>query len=103
MIDSTGYFIFGNVFTSGCQSFNFLTILSIILFLMGEKQSVFIIGSVIIFFCVINLFFFTKKRYDQLSENYKEEKHKKVKGYLIALYVLLSFSSFFATLMILDV
>lgn len=103
VVDSSGYYIYGNIILSLSQAFFSLSILSIVLSLMGKKQSVFIISTVIIFFYVINLFLFTKKKYDQLSEDYKEEKHKKVKGHLVTLYVLFSFLFYVVTLFVLDV
>lgn len=99
-IDSTGYYIYGNGVVSASQSFNVLTLISIFIYVIEEKQKpsyALIVGALIF---ITNLFLYDKNKYNKLSEQWKDEKHKTLKGWLVFAYVVASLVLFFASLYI---
>jgi len=100
LLDSTGYFISGNVIVSSCQAFNSITLLSIMFFLIEVELTKIIIIFTGLIFVIINLFILDKNKYIELSEKWKDEKFKTLKGWLVFLYVLISLVLFFVSLYI---
>lgn len=97
-LDSKDYHIYGGVIVSGCQAFNLLSILSIVFYLLGLKQSKLIIVFVIISFCILNLFILDKKKYAELNERWKSESNKMVRGYFVLAYIVISILTYFMML-----
>jgi len=96
--DKTGYYIAGNVITAGCFAGNVLALISLFLSFSERELTKSIILAVLLVSYVLNLFIMSEKKYLQLSEQWKDEKYKKLKGWLIFSYILLSFVLFFVSM-----
>ena len=92
----------GNIIVAMCFSFNVLALTSVSLSFAEKGLTIPIIATVIIFFSVLNLFIMNKKKYLQLSERWQNEKHKKLKGWLVVGYIVLSLVFFFYSLAFLN-
>jgi len=88
------------VIVAGSFSSNVLALISIFLAFTEKGLTIPIIATVLIVICVLNLFIMTQKKYLELSERWKDEKHKKLKGWLVVGYIVLSLVLFFASLYI---
>lgn len=99
-LDNTGYYISGNVIVSACQSFNTIALFLVLFSLIDIKLTQTAIILIGVFFVIINLFLYDKKKYNKLSEQWKDEKHKTLKGWLVFAYVVASLVLFFASLYI---
>jgi hypothetical protein len=99
-IDGTGFYIYGNGVVSSCQAFNTISLISVLLTFFEYKLSKEIIISTIAFYFILNLFLNTKNKFNLLSERWKEEKHKTLKGWLVFAYVVASLVLFFVSLYI---
>ena len=80
------------VWITTCQSWNITTMITIFYIIIDEKFDFeIILPSIIITVYLINTFFLlTRKKYDTLKIYYKDEKNKKLKGWGVALYIILS-------------
>ena len=87
-LDSTGYYIYGSGVVSACQSFNTITIISVLLSFSRYKLSNEIITTTIIFYFVINFFLYGKDKYKKLQKRWKDEKHKTLKGWFVFVYII---------------
>jgi len=90
--------IFASGLLSLCISFNILSLFSIPLILCEIQYSLYIVAIVVVLFILLGfLFVFTKKRYLLLIELWKNEspKYKKIRLYLIWIYVIISLIIYF--------
>ena len=74
---------------SYCETMNILTIIfAFHLFYKNQHYLILCVIAIIIFLYVINTcLLLTEKKYKRLIEYYKDEKHKKLKGWGVFLYV----------------
>lgn len=84
--EKDGVFLRGSLVATGSIG---SIVLSVIVFVMHywfdkEINNEIIVGVVTVE--VICSFFFTRKKYEQLSEKYKDEKNSKLKGWLVFIY-----------------
>lgn len=99
-IEGTGSYLTGNVLVAGCFGFNILALIHLFLSFYEKRPTTKIVAILITVLCVLNLFIMGEKKYLQLTERWKEEKYKKLKGWLVVGYIILSLVLFFASLYI---
>jgi nitrogen fixation/metabolism regulation signal transduction histidine kinase len=75
-----------------CQSWNVIMLI-MIYFIVIDKKFDFIVVyiSIVILLFIVNNFLLTRKKYEALKIRYKDEKNKKLKGWGVGLYIILSF------------
>lgn len=91
-------FAWGLGFTAICELFNiglFLNIYGIIYKRIFSEIELLIIGTPILIF---NIFRLTEKRYLFLREKYKDDPHRKKKGWFLVLYIVLTYLLYFISL-----
>ena len=66
--------------------------------IFNENLDNILIFGVPVLAAILSLFFINRKKYEELVEKYKDEKHKKIKGWLVFLYCIGSIASFFTVL-----
>jgi len=96
-LEGSGSYLTGNVMVAGCFGFNILTLIHVFLSFTEKKLTTTEGATFIIVLCVLNLFIMTEKKYNKLSDRWKNEKYKTLKGWLVAGYVTLSFILLFAS------
>jgi hypothetical protein len=84
--------IYSSGWVTGAQLFNILTIVDIYqIFTNTKYNATILVWSIVISLGIINSFILlTEKKYIKLTEKYKEEKNKKIKGWGVFLYVSVS-------------
>ena len=95
--------ILGSLVLFGSFGFYFLSLLMFILYLFNkrmyemheilifnERLDIILILGVPIVAVILSFLFINKKKYKELEEKYKDEKHRKLKGWLIFLYLICS-------------
>lgn len=90
-IDETGYYIYGSgvlFFAIGCI---ILAILAFLFRLLSIEINVRLFAGIMGVILVLSVFFISKKKYKQLEIKYKNEKNKKLKGWLVFLFIIGSF------------
>ena len=80
-----------------------LTLISVIFSFLDKKLTTILIGAVVIIFGIVSLFFINKKKFKELEEHYKDEKHRKLKGWLVFAWVISSIALFAVSLVVFDV
>ena len=98
--DNTGFHIYGIGVVSLCMVGKILAIISVYLSFSDLKLTPTIAGVVSVVVFVLNTFIMNEKKYFQLSERWKNEKYKKLKGWLVFSYIILSVVIFFVSLYI---
>lgn len=90
------YYITARGIVALCEAMNVLFMFSIVCIVFNKKYTLVFAGFIIILFCLINIFYLTEKKYIQLQNRWKNEnlKYKRLKGYLVILYILLSFGAY---------
>ncbi|MBR3389244.1 MAG: hypothetical protein IKG83_01855 [Prevotella sp.] len=75
------------------QSFNVMSLLTIFFYYFDIKfEFLFVLAPIYITLYVLNYsFLLTEKKYQELTEKYKNEKHKKLKGWGVFFYLVSSF------------
>jgi hypothetical protein len=91
LIYTTGWVTLG-------QSCNIITIVTLFCFIFDIKYDFKTIWTclVIIVYLINDRFLLTYKKYEKLSEIYKDEKHKKLKGWGVFSYIIVSILLFIA-------
>ena len=82
--------ILGSLVLFGSFGFYFLSLLIFVLSFFDEKIDADVVGGVLIVAVILSIFFINKKKYKELEEKYKDEKYRKLKGWLIFLYLICS-------------
>jgi Ca2+/Na+ antiporter len=90
--------IVGGIVFFSFLGFFFLSILGLFLFLFEIEMTEMLIAVVLLSFVVVSFFFAGKKKYRELEEYYKEERHGKLKGWLVCLFGISSFVLYFITM-----
>ena len=83
--------------------FYVLTMITICLHFMNKELSSELITIVLTCFCILSIPFIRKKKYKELEEYYKDEKHSKLKGWLVFLFAIGSVALFIISINMLDV
>ena len=83
-------YVRGSIVLFGCLASNILTILSAILFIFKIKMSIMIIHITLGVALLLNIFYRSEEKYLKLCTMYKDENHKKLKGWLVFAYFLCS-------------
>lgn len=81
----------------------FLSLLAFVFSLLKIKFNITMIGAIACAFIFMSLFFISKKKYEELEQQYKEEKHSKLKGWLVFLYLIGSVVLYFVSISVFDV
>jgi len=90
--------ISGSLILFGSFAFIFVSFLIFLFFLFDKKIDAYSCVAIVVVFSVLSLFFINKKKYNELEERYKDEKHSKLKGWLVFLYFIGSIASFFISM-----
>jgi amino acid transporter len=90
-LDGKDYYIYGSLVLFGTLGFIFLSLLAFVFYLTQNKINAYVFGAIMGVFAITSFFFFNKKRYAKLEELYNDEKHSKLKGWLVFCYVIGSF------------
>jgi uncharacterized membrane-anchored protein len=101
--DEKDYWLGGRSVLFTCFSSHFLCLLAFVFSLFGKKFNSTIIILIVVCFFVLSLFFYHKRKYVELEKQYKNEKHSKLKGWLVFLYVIGSLVLFFVAINVFDV
>ena len=80
-----------------------LSIMAFIFSLFNKKFNLNIIAFTFVVCGIISLFFIKKEKYKELEQRYKNEKHRKLKGWLMFLFFVGSLVLFFVSLYVFDV
>lgn len=84
------------LFTALCCLF--LVFLAFIFSLFGLKFSLIMLYTVAIIFIVFAIIFASEKKYKELEKKYADERHKKIKGWLVFLFIIMSVILYFVSL-----
>ncbi|MEA4918877.1 hypothetical protein [Proteiniphilum sp.] len=95
--EKNGY-IAGSVVVTTSFGFIFLSLCIFAFYLFDKKINLNIIWAVIISFCILSLFFINKRKFAELTKKYRDEKHCKLKGWLVFAYIIGSVALFFVSL-----
>lgn len=95
--------ISGSLILFAIIGFYVLTMITICLHLMNEELTSELISIVLTCFCILSIPFIRKKKYKELEEYYKDEKHSKLKGWLVFLFAIGSVILFVISINMLDV
>ena len=95
--------IAGSIVLFGSFAFILLSFLAFIFSLLKIKFNTTFIWAVFIVFGILSLFFIKKKKYKELEERYKNEKHSKLKGWLLFLYFIGSIALYIIFTFVFDV
>ncbi|KAA6302465.1 MAG: hypothetical protein EZS26_001297 [Candidatus Ordinivivax streblomastigis] len=82
----SGYHFSGGVVLFGCIGFNLLSLCIFILSLFDREINLAFIYIVVIITGIFGLIFSSKKKYQNLEKQYKNEENSKLKGWLVLLY-----------------
>jgi len=93
----------GSIIIFGSFGFYLLSLLAFIFSVFKIKFSIVLIGSILCICVIISLFFINKLKYKELKQLYKDEKHRKLKGWIVFLYLISSVILFFISLYLFDV
>lgn len=90
--DKKAPYLAAGVWVTMCQVWNITAIITIYHIIYNTTYDfVFVFIPIFLILCLFNgLFFLTKNKYDKLVISYKDEKHKKIKGWGVFLYVISS-------------
>jgi len=99
--EEDGCFVGGGMLFSSF-GFIFLSLLAFVFSLLEMKFNITIIAITIAVFGVLGLFFASKKKYEKLKERYKNEKHSKLKGWLLFIYFISSIALFFVSIAVFE-
>ena len=74
-----------------CQSWNIITIITIFYIIIDTKfDFIAVYIPIVIALVIVNIFLLTRKKYEASIIRYKDEKHRKLKGWGVGLYIILS-------------
>ena len=84
---------------TGCEVFNIMTLINVYHLINHSTYNFEIVFiPILIIVAMVNIFvLLTQKKYEFLIEHYKDEKHKKLKGWGVFLYVISSLFLFLFT------
>ena len=91
-------YISGFGFTNMCELFNIGFLLNVYGTIHKKNISEIELLIIAIPIVIFNIFRLTEKRYVLLCEKYKYESHKKRNGWLVVLYIIITFLLFFISL-----
>lgn len=80
-----------------------LVLISLVLYQLNKKLTSPIIIGVVVILSVVSLFFDSQNKYDELEQEYKNEKHSKLKGCLVFLWILSPIALYIIMINVLDV
>ncbi len=100
------YQIFDDEFHYGHASFIlftalcclFLAFMAFLFSLIGLKFNLTMIYIVAAIFIIFAFIFISKKKYKELEKEYADEQHKKIKGWLVFLFIIMSVILYFVSL-----
>jgi archaellum biogenesis protein FlaJ (TadC family) len=102
-LDEKDYCLYGSFILSLSLGSIFLSLLALIFSLFDIKFSITLLWIAVIIISILSIFFINKKKYKQLDKKYKNERHSKLKGWLVLLYVIGSVAMYFVSLYVFDV
>ena len=82
----------------GCLGGYFLSMLGFILSAFNIEMTEILVAVVILFFIGMSFFFVSEKKYKELEEHYKNEKHSKLKGWFVFTFCISSWILFIIVL-----
>jgi hypothetical protein len=103
VLDEKDYCMYGCAVLFSTFSLIILSFLSFIFFLLHKKIDAYLFGIIAVIITTLSAFFINKKKYAELEEVYKNEKHSKLKGWLVFLYIIASVILFFVSINVFDV
>lgn len=95
VFDNKDYCMYGSLVVFSTFSLLFQSALSCLLFVLGYKINIYLFGTLVILIAAISYFFIDKNKYNALDELWMNERHKRLKGFIVAFYILATLVLFF--------
>ena len=96
--EKEGY-IAGRIVVFASIGFLIATFLIFVFYLLDKKINLKIIWAIIVVTSILS-FFMKKKKYIEMAEKYRDEKNRKLKGWLVFTYVISSFVIYIVSMML---
>lgn len=101
--DGEDYCMYGSavlLLSLGCIA---LSLLAFLFSLLGLTLDLTLVWGVVLIIFVLSIIFTNKRKYLELEEQYKTEKYRRLKGWLVFLYIIASIALYFVSLNVFDV